>query len=401
MIERLVLSAGDVVLNEGVMHEGVVVIEGKTIAGLYHTSEFTPLESDRVIDCSERFICPGFIDLHNQGGGGYTVMNSSFSNIQGLSKVHASHGTTGLLLTPLIENAGTGVYRRPPLSLIPKLADMVGKDTGGAAILGIHAEGPFVNPEKTGCMPHTAVHEPSSRILDEILESGNGKIVEMTIAPELPGALELILKLSREDVIASLGHSNATLTEVLRAIDHGASHVTHFFNAMSPLNHREPGLAGAALYSTDLTVEIIADGFHLHPWIMGLIVQNKSVTLTCLITDAMPAMGLEDGTYESMGMNVKLERGRLSLADNPDVLAGSVLSMDRAVANMINMVGFPIADAVAMASTTPAAVLGLHNRKGRLVVGFDADIAVLDRRYNNQLTIVGGNVVYSAERTGK
>ena len=127
MIERLVLSAGDVVLNEGVMHEGVVVIEGKTIAGLYHTSEFTPLESDRVIDCSERFICPGFIDLHNQGGGGYTVMNSSFSNIQGLSKVHASHGTTGLLLTPLIENAGTGVYRRPPLSLIPKLADMVGK----------------------------------------------------------------------------------------------------------------------------------------------------------------------------------------------------------------------------------------------------------------------------------
>ncbi|MBT4483483.1 MAG: amidohydrolase family protein, partial [Candidatus Latescibacteria bacterium] len=323
MSERLVLSGGDIVLGEGVMHDGVVVIEGGKINGIFHISEFTSCESDRIIDCSERFICPGFIDIHNQGGGGFTVMDGSREHIFGLAKIHAAHGTSGLLLTPLIERNS---YR----SLLPELADTVGKDTGGASILGIHAEGPFVNPERRGSMPLPAICVPDNHVFTEILELGDGKIVEMTIAPELPGALDLILKLAREGVVASLGHSNATLTDVLRAIDHGASHVTHFFNAMSPIHHREPGLAGAALYSTELTVEVIADGFHIHPWMLGLIVQNKSVNLTCLITDAMSVMGFEDGIYESMGQKVKLESstlesGRLSLADDPAVLAGSVL----------------------------------------------------------------------------
>ena len=389
MGERIVLTGGDVVLGEGVMHDGVVVIEGETIESIYHISEFTPLASDNVINCRERFICPGFIDLHNQGGGGYTVMDGSEEHIFGMCRVHAAHGTTGLLLTPLIE-------KDTCRSLLPELAGKTGKDTGGAAVLGIHAEGPFVNPERKGCMPLNAIREPDPAALDEILELGCGNIVEMTIAPEMPGAHDLILKLAREGVVVSLGHSNAELTDVLKAIDYGASHVTHFFNAMSPLRHREPGLAGTALYSTELTVEVIADGFHIHPWILGLIVQNKSVNLTCLVTDSMSVMGFEDGVHESLGQKVKLDNRRLSLAENPEVLAGSVLSLDRAVANMVNMVGFQIADAVAMASTTPAAVLGLQNRKGRLEAGFDADIAVLDRRYTNQLTIVNGCIVYDA-----
>ena len=217
---------------------------------------------------------------------------------------------------------------------------------------------------------------------------------KMTIAPELPGAPDIILTLAREGIVASIGHSSAALTDVLRAVDYGASHVTHFFNAMSPINHREPGLAGAALYSTDLTVEVIADGYHVHPWILGLTVQNKSVALTCLVTDAMPVMGLDDGIHESLGQKVKLENGRLSLADDPAVLAGSVLSMDRAVANMVNMVGLSLSDAVIMASTTPAAVLGLENRKGRIEPGFDADITVLDRVFSCQLTIVAGKIVF-------
>jgi len=388
MSERLVLSGGDVVLEEGVMHDGVVVIEGEKIAGLYHTSEFTTRDPDRMIDCSECFICPGFIDLHNQGGGGYTVMDGSGESIRGIARTHAAHGTTGFLLTPLIEKDS---YR----SLLPKLANMVGKQTDGAAVLGIHSEGPFVNPERKGCMPLTAICVPDRGVFDDIIEAGDGKIAEMTIAPELPGALDLILTLARERIVASLGHSNAVLADVLRAIDHGASHVTHFCNAMSPLNHREPGLVGAAMYSTDLTVEVIADGFHIHPWVLGLIVQNKSVALTCLVTDAMPVMGLDDGIHESLGQTVKMKDGRLSLADYPSILAGSVLSMDRAVANMITMAGFSIADAVTMASATPAAVLGLENRKGRIEFGFDADIAVLDRMYNAVLTVVEGNIVYT------
>jgi len=394
MAKRLVLRGGDVIQPEGVLSKGVVVIEDGLISGIYHMTEFSPFETDSVFDCSGMFICPGFIDLHNQGGNGYTVMDGSMEHICGIARAHTAHGTTGLLLTPSIEK---DTYR----SLLPKLADAVGMDTGGASILGIHSEGPFVNPERRGCMPLSAIFEPDAAVLDEILELGKGKIVEMTIAPELPGALDMILKLNREGIVASLGHSNATLTDVLRAIDYGASHVTHFFNAMSPLNHREPGLAGAALFSTDITVEVIADGFHIHPWVLGLVVQNKGVAMTCLVTDSMSVMGFEDGIYESLGQSVRLENGRLSLADNPGTLAGSVLSMDRAVGNMMNMVGLSIVDAVMMASTAPAAVIGLHERKGRLEEGFDADITVMDRRCITQMTIVEGSIVFDKITSGE
>jgi len=393
MSGRTVLKGGDIVLFDGVMRGGVVVVENGKIGSVCHESEFVPLENDSVIDCGGHFVSPGFIDLHNQGGGGFTVMDGSWEHVSGMCRVHAEHGTTGLLLTPLVEDE---TFR----GLLPRLAGTVGKDTGGAAVLGIHAEGPFLNPKRLGCMPRNAVREPDPGLLDEILELCGGKLVEMTVAPEMPGAPEIILKLAREGVVPSLGHSDATLEDVLRAVDHGASHVTHFFNAMRPMNHREPGLAGAALYSTELSVEVIADGFHIHPWILGLVVQNKGIRLTCLITDAMPVMGLEDGEHFSLGQRVKLENGRLSLAGDPSVLAGSVLSMDRAVANMVNMVGLSLADAVAMASAAPAAVLGIEDRKGRLEEGFDADIAVLDRRYETRLTMVEGRIVFDALEKG-
>ena len=243
-------------------------------------------------------------------------------------------------------------------------------------------------------MPLDGMMAPGGDMLEEILDLCDGTVKEMTIAPELPGALDLILTLAKRNVVSSLGHSNATLTDVLRAIDHGASHVTHFFNAMSPIHHREPGLTGAALYSNDLSVEIIADGYHVHPWMMGLAVQNKGVGLTCLVTDSMHVSGFGDGEYESLGLNVKLENGRLSLRDEPGTLAGSVLTMDRAVGNIVNMLGMPIADAVTMASTSPAAVLGLENSKGRIEAGYDADITVLDSTFNAVLTMVKGRIVY-------
>ncbi|MFC1537878.1 N-acetylglucosamine-6-phosphate deacetylase [Candidatus Latescibacterota bacterium] len=385
--KRTVLTNGTVVFPDGVMQDGVVVIENAVITELAHKDDFKPLESDYVIDCENNYVCPGFIDIHNQGGNGFSVMDGSEESIFGMCRAHAAHGTTGLLLTPVIEKRG---YR----SVLPKLAGFTGKDTGGASILGIHAEGPFTNPAKSGFMPKSGIVHPDAALLDDILELGGGKIVEMTIAPELPGALDIINTLARNGIVVSLGHSNATLNEVFKAIDYGASHVTHFFNTMSPIHHREPGLAGAALYSTDLTVEIIMDGFHLHPWIVGLILQNKSAMLTCLVTDAMSVTGLADGEYEELGQKVVLKDGHIVLANDSSTLAGSVLTMDRAVGNMMNMLGISIVDAVTMASTTPSTVLGLENRKGRIEVGFDADIVVLGRTYETEMTLLQGEIIY-------
>ena len=386
MNSRTLLQNGEIVLVEGVLHGGDVLIEDSKIACIHHPGAYTPEPDVTVIDCSDRYVCPGFIDLHNQGGGGFSVTNPTEESIFGMARAHAAHGTTGLLLTPPVN----GDFR----SLLPKLAGLAGHDTGGAEILGIHTEGPFLNPVKRGFMPTDAIMTPDAAILDEIIGLCDDKLVEMTIAPDLDGALDLIHTLAANDIVASLGHSNATLNDVLNAIDFGATHVTHFFNAMSPIDRHEPGLTGAALFSADLTVEVIADGFHIHPWLLGLTLQNKGAMRMCLITDAMPPVGMGDGEYEVFGERVHAENGRLSNAENPAVLAGSMLTMDRAVANMINMVGCTVAEAVFMASAAPAAVIGLDERKGRIETGFDADIAILDRMYRTQMTIVGGKVVY-------
>ncbi len=383
----LVLTGGDVVFPDGVMRDGVVIIEQGKITGIEHSSEYTADGSHIIIDCTNTFVCPGFIDLHNQGGGGFSVMDGTVESVNGMCRTHAAHGTTGILLTPVIEDT---TFRK----LLPVLAGTTCTDTGGANVLGIHAEGPFTNPVRKGFMPQPGILAPDMNLLEEILEAGGGTIRQMTIAPELDGALDMITKLAKEHVVPSLGHSNATLEIVLRAIDHGASLVTHMFNAMSPMHHREPGLAGAALYSNDLSVELIADGYHIHPWILGLTLQNKGAMLCCLITDCMSVMGKGEGRHSTLGQDVVLEGDRLALAGAPGTLAGSVLTMDRAVGNMMNMLGISISDAVFMASSSPAAAIGMEDSIGRIEVGYNADFAILDRTYRTVKTIVGGRIVY-------
>jgi N-acetylglucosamine-6-phosphate deacetylase len=391
--QRLVLSGGHVVIGEGVIHNGIVVIDDNIIEGVYLPPEYEAQPGDRVIDCAGAFVCPGFIDLHNQGGGGFTVMDGSTEHIRGMCRFHATHGTTGLLATPAIDLTR---YR----DLLPALAEHVGTDTGGAALLGIHAEGPFVNPLRIGCMPSNAVTPPDPAMADEIIELCGDSLAEVTIAPELPGAEEIMLRFARRNVVVSIGHTDADLMTILRAIDCGASHITHFFNAMRPFHHREPGPVGAGLFSSELTVEVIPDGHHVHPWNLGFVVQSKGVHRTCLVTDSMPPAGLGDGEHDALGNTVTVRDNRLTLADDDTVLAGSVLTMDRAVAGMITMVGMTISDAVTMAATTPAAVLGLDHKKGLIEPGYDADITVLDSTWRTVRTFVGGRIVFDAPHSG-
>jgi N-acetylglucosamine-6-phosphate deacetylase len=264
--------------------------------------------------------------------------------------------------------------------------------TEGAKPLGVHLEGPYLNPTKRGA------HDPSYlRPIDveEMLDWADSALVRVvTLAPELPGALEAIRALRRKGIVVSVGHSNATLDEAKAGFEAGASWGTHLFNAMSALNHREPGVPGAILTST-LRCGLIADGVHTHPAMVELAYKAKGASGLSLVTDAMEAMGMPPGRYGLGGREVLVTEERAHLADG--TLAGSILKMDEAVRNMIDFTGCSLTEAVRMATHTPAQVLGLR-RKGAIAPGYDADLVILDKSLQVISTIVAGMLVYDRKR---
>jgi len=214
----------------------------------------------------------------------------------------------------------------------------------------------------------------------------------VTIAPEMPGAIDFIKYLDKQKIIVSVGHSNATYAQVQAGIQAGLSHVTHTFNAMRGLHHREPGVVGAALTSPELTVEVIADGIHIHPIVLKILTKIKEGEKIVLMTDAMRAAGLKEGTYDLGGQEVIVTKGQARLKDG--TLAGSVLTMDKAVKNMASKVGVPLPKAIQMASFNPARSIGIDDKKGSLEPGKDADIVILNKNLETELTIVAGKIVY-------
>jgi N-acetylglucosamine-6-phosphate deacetylase len=269
------------------------------------------------------------------------------------------------------------------------------RGTGAAIILGIHLEGPYINPEKKGAQKEEDIKEFSVDDFLEFNQAAGSLIRLVTIAPEKPESIAFIQWLCQQDIIASVGHSNATYQQVQDAVQVGLSHVTHLFNAMRGLHHREPGVVGAALSNPRLTVEMIADGIHLHPVILRMVAQIKEREKVMLMTDAMRATGLEEGTYELGGQEVIVDQGQARLRDG--TLAGSVLTMDKAVRNMVTKAGISLFQAVQMASYNPAKRLGIEDRKGSLEPGKDADVVILNKNLEAELTMVSGNIVYRSE----
>jgi N-acetylglucosamine-6-phosphate deacetylase len=221
----------------------------------------------------------------------------------------------------------------------------------------------------------------------------SGNLIRLvTIAPEMPGAIGLIKYLYKQGIIASVGHTNATYVQTQAGIQAGLSHVTHTFNAMRELHHREPGVVGAALTSPELMVEVIADGIHIHPVVLKILTKIKEGEKVVLITDAMRAAGLKEGTYDLGGQEVIVTKGQARLKD--ETLAGSVLTMDKAVKNMVNKIGIQLPKAIQMASFNPARSIGIDDKKGSLEPGKDADIVILNKNLETELTIVAGKIVY-------
>lgn len=345
-----------------------------------------------------QYVMPGFIDVHVHGGVGFDFVDDDPDAIDEIGRFHAAHGTTSILAT---------LYPQPGARFLDSIARIRNylENAGPDRIVeGIHIEGPFLNPEMHGAIRPDYMWEASVKDFEKIVHAAGPWLRYMTIAPEMPGAMEVLREAStlathrsREinSVHLSIGHSKADYELISEAIDNGLDGVTHIFNAMPQIHHRTPGVLGGTLLRDELFVEVIADAVHVHPAILQLLMKVKNTDKMILITDAIKAAGKPDGNYDFSEQKVIVRRGRAYLADHPDTLAGSTLTMDRALRTMMKHAGASLTQAAQMASLNAARVLEWKYRRGLLAVGKDADLVVLDSSFHVWMTIKAGHIVYS------
>ncbi len=312
-------------------------------------------------------IAPGFIDLHVHGGDGADFMDADESATARILRFHARHGTTALAATTLSASP------RDLHAAVEVIARSLRAPTAGAEICAIHLEGPYINRERAGAQDPASIRPPDPQEVETLLALAPRMKWLMTVAPEIEGVRGLIERF-RKWITFSIGHTAAGYAEAVAALSWGASHFTHLFNAMSGLHHRDPGVAGAALTSASATAELIADGIHVHPAVLRLAAQAMPHRIA-LITDAMRACGLADGTYKLYHHDVTVGGGAARLGDG--TLAGSVLTLERAVQTMVEQAGLPLTAVLPLATEVPARILGVADRKGKLAQGYDADVVVL------------------------
>lgn len=380
---------GAVVLSDRVLPNGLVAVNGSKIVGVWDLEASPRPESQderQTTKVEKGYIAPGYIDIHCHGGGGADFMDGTPEAVAVITETHARHGTTGMLATTLTA---------PEEALIRSLRAVKAAPRRGARVLGFHIEGPFINVKVKGAQDERYVRTASVAELDRLLAEGEEEHAwHFTMAPEIPGHLESIRHLHQRGAVISAGHTECTMAQLAGSMEAGVSHVTHLFNAMRGLHHREPGTVGAALTLPGMTVELIADGVHVHPVSMKVAVAARGADGVLLVTDAMMATGMPDGDYKLGELDVFVKDGaaRLKLDGN---LAGSVLTMATAVRNMVNLVGVSLPQAVAMASLNPARKHGLAHRKGSIAPGKDADILLLDGNLAVVETIVEGKTVWN------
>jgi len=332
-----------------------------------------------IIDANGAYVSAGFIDLHIHGNGGADVMDATFNALQTISTTLLQTGTTSFLATTMtmsnqdIDNA---------LQNVQLHADKV----AGANLLGIHLEGPFINPSKHGAQDKTYVQKPDIALIKDYMQ----EIKMITLAPEVEGSEDFVKQLTKEfpHIILSIGHSDASYEESKESFTWGISHATHLFNAMNPYHHRKPGIVGA-VFDSDVTCDIIADLVHTHPSVLELVQKIKKEKLM-LITDAMRAGCMKCGTYDLGGRSVEVSEGKAVLEDG--TLAGSVLKINEALANMSRYTSMNMVDIINSVSKIPAQKLGI--KKGELKEGYDADIVIFDEKFSIISTIVNGEVKY-------
>ena len=388
-MSRFAILARKVITPEAILPGGVVLVEGKKILEVGSRKQVKFDEGEfQTIRCEEQTLVPGFIDVHIHGGGGRDVMEGSREALEVISAVLAKHGTTSFLATTVTASPITTIRA------VESLGKLMTEDTPGAKILGVHLEGPFISEKKRGVHPPEHIRKPSIRIFDELFKISGSNIKLITIAPEVEGGLELIQDARSKGVRVSIGHSNATFQETTLAIDAGASHATHTYNAMREFNHRDPGILGAVLTDTRVWAEVIADGVHVDPAAINILLKCKGVRNVLLITDAISATDMPDGQYQLGSFVVKVSNG---ICRSPEgQLAGSTLTQDRALRNIIRWSGLPLEEAIYMLTQSPAKAIGVAGQKGMVQSGYDADLVLLNEDLSVHKTICEGKIAYQA-----
>jgi len=355
-----------------------MLVEGDTIAA---TGTGSPPPADAGIDIAGAWLTPGFIDLHSHGGGGFSY-DDDVEAIRGALAIHRAHGTTRSVLS---------LVAAPIASLEKSLSTIAGIAAADPLVLGSHLEGPYLATARRGAHDPRFLRDPQPAELDRLLDAAHGTLRQLTIAPELPNALELIQILVENEVVVAIGHTEADFELARTAFDVGARLLTHAFNAMPGIGHRAPGPVVAAFEDPRVTVELILDGEHVHPDVAALAFRSAPGRVA-LITDAMAATGAGDGLYQLGSLDVEVKDGVAHLAGTGSLagsdalagsgsLAGSTLTQDRALRLAIERVGVPLAEAVGAVTLTPARVLGLESRHGLLAPGYVADAVQLDSQW--------------------
>ena len=364
------------------IEKGSLLIENGII------KEINPSETNdsNSIDCNGLYVSPGFVDVHIHGAGGHDTMDGTFEAINEISKTICKYGTTSFTPTTMTMSANDILKSMTSI----KKAKLEGTD--GAIVLGAHLEGPFISPSAIGAQNPNFLIAPSFENFKSMTGDAMDSVVSITMAPEVAGAKELASQLTDMGIRCSIGHTKATYEEAIEGIKCGFCHSTHLFNAMTGFTHREPGVVGAT-FDSDITTETISDGIHISYPSLRIAYKQKGTDKTLLVTDAMCACGMPDGTYALGGQPVTVKNGAARLENG--ALAGSVLTLNKAVKNILDNSEYQLYEIIKMASYNGAKFCKVDDKKGQIKENFDADLVIFDENIDVKMTIVGGKIVYN------